>query len=329
MKRLLLGTCFAQLLGLLGAPSVRAQLDGTRVYWPLPKNMNVLALHRLDGTVNATLTNLNFIQPSLDIENELYLLTYSRSQPVFGRSTVFTAVLPAGIIRTSSSLPVATNDPFVHGIGDPSLGATINLIGAPGLMLREFVRYDLETVVSLGMNVTFPVGQYNDEEPLNVGSNQWKVRFALPIVRSLGPWVAGSRTTVEVTPSLTWLGDNDDFQGQTVEQDPLVAVEAHLTRDVTRRAFISADYSFIRFGKSTSTSNASGTVTGTTDATETHLLGATLNFQINDNLALYLTHMQTFGGDETPVALEGALFRATLTWSFHRVIERRRDFSGS
>ncbi|HSR40980.1 MAG TPA: transporter, partial [Longimicrobiales bacterium] len=182
---------------------------------------------------------------------------------------------------------------------------------------------------SFGINTVFPVGQYDSQEPLNVGGNQWKVRFSLPVVRALGPWVPGSRTTVEVTPSLTWLGDNDDVRDQTVSQDPLVSVEAHLTRDVTRRAALSADYSFIRFGESTTTSNATGAPTGARSAATTHLLGATAHFEINDNLGAYVTHMQTFAEDETPIVLEGALLRITLTWSFHRVIERRRNLGGS
>lgn len=325
MKRTLLGF---GLLSVLACTPLSAQLDGTRVAWPLPKNLNVLALHRLSGTVNATLTNLNFIQPTLDIDNELYLLSYSRSQPFFGRSMLFTAVLPAGVIKTNSALPVATDDSFIHGIGDPSIGATVNLFGAPGLMLREYARYELGTVISLGLNATFPLGQYNSDEPLNIGSNQTKLRLSLPVVKSLGPWVPGSRTTIEVTPSVTLLSDNPDSRGQTVQQDPLLAVETHLTRDITRRASLSADYSYVRFGKSTSVDNAAGTPTGSSAAMDSHLLGATLNFEVNDNLALFITHMQTISGQQTPIALEGALFRVTLTWSFHRVIERRRTFSG-
>ncbi len=312
---------------IVAANTAHAQLDGTRAYWTLPKNFNVMAVHSITGTANATWVNLQHIQPTLDIENQLYLLTFTRSQPTFGRSTWYTAALPAGVIKTNSSLPVATNDPFVHGVGDPSLSVTMNLFGAPGLMLREFVRYDQRTTVSLGMKASLPIGQYDAEEPLNVGSNQFKLRASLPIVHSLGPWVPGSRTTLEVAPSLTWLADNDDSQGNTVEQDPLTAVETHLTRDITRRAFLSLDYSYIRFGSSTARDNTSGTVTQVTDATSAHLLGGTVNFQINDNLSLFLTHMQTFSPEDKPVVLEGALSRVTLAWSWHRVIERRRNLS--
>lgn len=324
MKRLLIGLIFCPFL--FAVPAM-AQLDGARVYWPLPKNMNVVGVHVLSGTVNATLTNLHFIQPSLDIENQLYLLTYTRSQPVLGRSFMVTTTLPVGVIKTDSSLPLPTSDPFVHGVGDLSLSTTINLLGAPGLMLREYVRYDLHTVLWFNLNATFPVGQYNSEESLNIGSNQTRLRFALPFVQAFGPWVPGDRATLEITPSLTWISDNDDFQGQTRQQDPFIAIESHLTRDFTRNAAISLDYSFLRFGEAKNYDNETGILTGLSEAKTAHLLGLTLNFKINDNLSLFATHMQTLGGgDETPVVLEGALVRATLTWSFHRVIERRRAF---
>ncbi len=324
MKRLFLALLLSPLL--FAAPAM-AQLDGARVYWTLPKNMNILAVHAISGTVNATVTNLNRIEPSIDIDNQLYLLTFTHSQPLLGRSFMVTASLPAGVIKTDSPLPLASNDPFVHGLGDPSLGATINLFGAPGLMLREYVRYDLRTVAWLNVNATFPLGQYNAEEPLNIGSNQTKVRVGLPLVQAIGPWVAGDRTTLEVTPSWTWISDNNDNQGQTLAQDPLLAVESHLTRDITRNAALSLDYSYLRLGESTRTDNASGAMVGMTDATTSHLLGLTLNVKVNDNMSLFATHMQTVGdNEETPIALEGALFRATLTWSFHPVIERRRAF---
>ena len=324
MKRLLFALIFCLMCS---ATPLLAQLDGTRVYWPLPKNMNIVGVHAIRGTVNATLTNLHFIQPSLDIDNELYLLTYTRSQPVLGRSFMVTASLPMGVIQTDSSLPVTTNDSFVHGVGDLSLATTINLVGAPGLMLREYARYDLRTVLWLNLNATLPVGQYNPDEPLNVGSNQTRLRLGLPFVQAFGPWVPGNRTTLEIMPSITLISDNDDFQQQTIEQDPFFAIEAHLTRDFTRNAAISLDYSFLRFGDSKSFDNNTGMQTGLTDSQTAHLLGVTLNFKINDNLSLFATHMQTLGSDEeTPIVLEGALVRATLTWSFHRVIERRRTF---
>lgn len=316
------------LVGLVLPVSAFAQLDGPRVYWPLPKNMSVLGVHGVLGTANATFVNVNRIQPSLNLQNTLFLLSYSRSQPLFGRSVLFTGVVPAGVIETNSSLPTAS-DPFVHGLGDPSVGMTVNLFGAPGLMLREWLRYDLKTTVSLGAIFNLPAGQYDETQSLNVGSNQFKTRIHLPIVHSLGPWVSGERTTVEVTPSITFLANNDDSLGSTVDQDPMLSLETHLTRDVTRNAFASLDYTYLRFGQSTFVDNETGEIERTVGSRETHLLGATVSFRVNDNLLLYVTHMQTFNGTDvgSRVALEGALTRFSLTWSWHPVVERRRSFN--
>lgn len=318
--------CLALAVALLPG-SLDAQLDGARVNWPLPKNMNVLAVHRLAGTANATLTNLHRVEPTLDIENELYLLTYSRSQPVFDRSAVFTLALPAGVVRADQTAGGASATSFVHGVGDPSLGVTINLYGAPGLMLREYMRYEPGTIVTFGVQATFPWGQYEGDQLLNVGGNRSRIRLSLPLVRSLTAWVPGNRTTLEVVPSVTFLGDNDDRAGLTVDQDPMAAVEAHLSRDITRRAFLSADYTYLRQGESVTSDPGSGATVGTSPSTETHLVGATAGFQVNDNMQLFITHLQTVAGEDDPVTLQGALFRVTLTWSFHRVIERRRAFS--
>ncbi len=304
----------------------RGQLDGARVYWPLPKNTNIVGVHAASGTMNAAWSNLEFIQPRFNVQNKLYLFTYTRHQPIFNRTTMWTLVLPAGEIKTSTSLPNELNEAFFHGIGDPGISGTINLFGAPGLKAKEYARYDLNTTVALGINTTFPLGQYDETEPVNIGSNQYKVKFSLPVIKALTAWVPGKRVALEVNPSLTWLSTISNNQGQEISQDPTLSLEAHLSRDITKKAFLSLDYSFLRFGKTTYTSKENGVVLGENAAMETHLLGMTANFVINDNLQLFLTHLQTIGSDEENVSLEGTLFKATLTWSWHAVLQRAKDF---
>ncbi len=329
MRRLAAASIFTALaLSLGGSAPVEAQLDGSRVNWPLPKNMNVLGVHRIAGTANATLTNLHRVEPTLDLENELYLLTWSRSQPVFGRSAVFTLALPAGVVRTNSTTAGLSSSSFVHGIGDPSLGATFNLYGAPGLMLRDFLRYDLRTTVTLGINATAPWGQYDADQSLNIGGNRGRLRLSLPMVQSLANWVPGDRTTLEVVPSVTLLADNDDKGGLTVEQDAMWAVESHLSRDITRRAFLSLDHTWIQQGEARTLSPDGAAVVNTSPSTAAHLLGATIGYEVNPNLSLQLTHLQTVGGDSEAVELQGGVFRVTLNWAFHRVIENRRALGG-
>lgn len=323
MKRFFLTLC---IVGTLVRPAF-SQFDGARVYWPLPMNTNIVGAHAIFGTVNAAFSNWEFAQPSVNIQNSLYMLTYTRHQPVFNRTAMWTVVLPVGQIRANSSplVPGPTSS-FVHGVGDPSLSATINLYGAPGLKAKEYARYDLKTTVALRVNASFPIGQYDKSEASSIGSNQYKVRVAMPIVKALNAWVPGKRLALDVMPSVVLFSNNNDYQGQEIDQKPVFTMESHLSRDITKKAFISLDYSFIRGGEATYVDQQTGMTVRETKAMNTHLLGMTVNFQINDNLQLFLTHMQTFAGEKEPVTLEGSLFKATMSWGWHAILQRAKEF---
>ena len=121
-----------------------AEFDGARVYWPLPKNTNIVSAHYFAGTANVSWSNWSSIQPNIDIESDVYALAYTRVQPVFGRTVYWQALLPAAMTNTSSLLPVSSNDTFVNGIGDIGIGGTVNVFGTPGLKAKEFFRHELD-----------------------------------------------------------------------------------------------------------------------------------------------------------------------------------------
>ncbi len=324
MKKLI---SFLTLLLLLVTPAY-AQFDGPRTYWPMPKNYNVVAAHYINGTANASWSVWNQVQANVDIDSDLFLLTYTRNQVFFGRAVYWQLVVPAGTLKTDSPLPLSTNDDFVKGLGDPSFGATINLVGVPAMKAKDFLRHDLDFSANLGAMIYFPFGQYNENEALNVGSNQWRIRFSAPMVKSIGPWVPGKRTTLEVVPSLMLYGANDNNLGNRIEQDPTFAIEAHLTRDLTRKVYISADYTWINGGQQTYSDATTGAFVRETDGLGAQALGATLNWEINDSMHLYLTHMQTLSSSTDPFDLEGSLTKVTLSYAWHDVLERVKKFKG-
>ncbi len=310
---------------LLGG-SAQAQFDGPRTFWPLPKNTNIFALRSGRGQANASLAVWNQVQPGIDIETELHMLTYTRTLPIFGRTAYWQAFLPFVTTDTSSALPLGAVDSFAAGIGDPSIAGTVNIFGKPDMPAREYIRHDHTTSLDLGLMASFPIGEYDEDELLNPGSNQWKARVAAPIIHAIGPWVPGERTTLELTPAIHLLGDNDDARGNSVEQDPLFTLEAHLTRDLTRDAFLSLDYVMLRGGEETLTDKATSTPAGTTSGIDAQLLGFTVGYQINDSMRLSLGHSHTFGSDSGAGELDGSLTMLTLSWSWHSVLESVREF---
>ena len=311
---------------LLCPVAANAEFDGARVYWPLPKNTNIVSAHYFAGTANVSWSNWSSVQPNIDIESDMYVLAYTRIQPVFGRTVNWQALVPAATTNTSSLLPVSGNDAFVNGIGDIGFGGTVNVFGAPGLKAKEFVRHELDLSVNLGLMIYAPTGQYDSSQTLNIGSNQWKTRISTPILKSFGEWVPGKRTTLEVMPAVMLFGDNDGAQGNRIEQDALYSIEMHLTRDLTEQAFISLDYTWLNGGEETFVDLTSGMTVRQTSGVDAELIGATLGFEVNDNLRLFLTHMQTLSEGGSSISLEGSLTKISFSWSWHDVLEKVRQF---
>ncbi len=325
--------CIIVILSLLSVKAF-AQFDGARTYWALPKNMNILSAHFISGKANASINNLSFINPSVTVDNKLYMLTYTRSQPIFGRTFYSTLIVPAGDITATVNLdpkgPGSTSSTlFQHGLGDIVWSNTINLIGGEGLMIKDFVRHESPTLAYLQAAATFPSGQYDSSNPINIGSNQFKFKVGMPIIQRIGPWVDGQKMTLEVFPAYTLIGKNDDFQGQEVDQQGVFTLETHITKDITKTAFLSLDYSYINGGSSDFISKESGTIQKTQAGQKAHLVGATLGYKINDYLNLFLTHNQTFSSGNDAVSLEGTATKITLSWSFHDFQEKFRSYINS
>jgi hypothetical protein len=317
----------AALLAALLTGTAQAQLDGARTYLPLPINTNIVTGMHIDGTANASFSVLNRLQGDIDIESDIYLLGYLRSHSVFGRTAHWQALMPAGSIQTNSPLPLSSNSTYADGLGDLTLGGMINLIGAPVLPVREAVRHEVDLLVNVGFDITLPTGSYDENEALNLGSNQTSLRLSAPIIKSLGDWVPTRRTTFEITPSVRIFGDNDESMGNSISQDPLYSVEMHLTRDMTESAYVSLDYTWLDGAEETITDIVTGLPAGSTTGLNARLVGATLGFEINDNFVLKVSHMQSVGGDSVPVELQGSLTKVQFVWAWHDVLQPRRRFN--
>lgn len=308
-----------------------AQLDGPRTYWAAPKNLNILAAHVINGNANASLNNIYFINPNVTVQNNLYMLTYTRSQPVFGRTFYSTLILPAGNINATVNLdpqgPGASSETyFQHGLGDMVWLNTINILGAKGLMIKDYQRHEDKTLVYFQTGITFPTGQYEEGNPINIGGNQFKFKFGFPMVQRFGPIIDGKRISLEVFPSYTILGKNKGFQGQEIDQKGMFILESHLTKDITTKGYLSLDYSYMSGGSSEFISKETGLLIKEQDAQNVNLIGATIGFNVNDRLNLTLTHNQTFSSGNDNISLDGTITKLSLTWTFHDFQEKLKSY---
>jgi len=113
------------------------------------------------------------------------------------------------------------------GLSDTFVRLAVNLYGAPPLQGKDFADYraerDTDTIVGVGLAVRLPTGDYQDEKLLNLGGNRFVFRPQLGVSHVRGKW------TTELATEVALHTENDDFfDGNKLEQEPLYIAHAHL-----------------------------------------------------------------------------------------------------
>jgi hypothetical protein len=159
-------------------------------------------------------------------------LAYVRSLGVLGNSGNIALVLPIVDLTATGSLDGTPARRDVSGLGDPTLRLAVNFYGAPALKPAEFAAWRQDLIVGASLAVTAPFGQYDEDRLINIGSNRWSIKPELGASQALGRW------TVELAAGVTFFTRNDEFfNGNTREQDPLYSAQLHLTRQLGRGAW--------------------------------------------------------------------------------------------
>jgi hypothetical protein len=134
----------------------------------------------------------------------------------------------------------------MSGFGDPRFRVSVNVFGSPALTAKEFADYKQDFIVGVSLQVSAPLGQYDDTKLLNLGNNRWSFRPELGFSKAWGPW------TLEVAPSVTLFTANSNFfYGQRFEQAPLYLVRTSLMHSFDSGAWISLDGIYFRGARTT------------------------------------------------------------------------------
>ena len=58
--------------------------------------------------------------------------------------------------------------------GDPRFRFSVNFYGAPALSLQEFA-YEQDLILGASLQVSAPLGQYDADKLVNIGTNRWSI----------------------------------------------------------------------------------------------------------------------------------------------------------
>ena len=289
-----------------------------RFYWKTLADGNAvpLILNSIDGNTNP-FDPAHIVTPGADFSGTVAITGYARTFSLFDRSAMAAILLPMGRVSGDVTVAGLTFNQSASGFGDPMLEFTLNILGPKAQKnIPDALRYEPGFSVDVLADLALPIGEYDSDQPLNLGQNRWYGRLGMPIVWQLGDWVPGRRTTLEFLPAVWLFGNNTDYLGQTLKTDPMFQLDAHLTRDFTERFWGAIDASWYSGGKAT--------INGVAGEKLNNLgVGLTLGYQVNENLNLTFGYKSTVN-DNAPGDLKMDGFMLTLVYGWHPLIEGSR-----
>jgi hypothetical protein len=189
--------------------------------------------------------------PSIPLENanitvHSAVLAYAHSFAVWGRSAKFDAIASYSSLSGRADFAGQRQTRDVTGWVDPRLRVSINLIGAPAMSLREIGTYRQDLIVGASLTVFPPLGQYDEERLINLGTNRWSYKPELGMSKALGPWI------LELVGAAQFYEDNDEFLGdQTREQEPVYSVQGGAVRLFSSGSWLALFATYYQGGRTT------------------------------------------------------------------------------
>lgn len=214
-------------------------------YWPIPRGLNIATV------VNSFNWGDLAFDPAAPIDQasariNTTALIFTRAFSLAGRSANLGVVVPiiGGHVEGLYLGEPAAVGRF--GQGDPRFRLAMNLYGAPSMTPQEFASYRQQAIVGVSVIVAPPLGQYDSSKLINLGTHRWSFKPEVGLSRTYGQWV------VEAMAGAWFFTDNTDFLGgRTREQDPIAAMQVHLTYKFTRGMWLAGDANYFTGGQTT------------------------------------------------------------------------------
>ena len=204
-------------------------------------------------------------------------LAYARILDLWGRSGKFDVILTQTFVSGSATVDEELRERYVSGLADPKLRLSVNLYGAPALPLKEFKSYQQDLIIGASFQVSPPLGQYDSDKLLNIGTNRWSFKPEIGLSKVLGP------LTFELAGNVVFFTENDDFFGGTrYKQDPIYSGQSSIIYHFERGVWCSLGGTYYAGGR-TSKNSVEGN-----DLQENSRFGATFSFPVHKSHSIKL-----------------------------------------
>jgi len=153
-------------------------------------------------------------------------VAYARSFRLATRLAKFDVVVPFSFAEFTGVVTSADSSTLRTGFGDPLLRLSLVLIGNRAFSLEDFEKAEKKKF-NLGVLVRVrpPLGQYEPNKLINLGTNRWSTKLGVA-----GSYSFGRRVILE-GHFYSWLfsTNSEFFNGNVLEQKPLLVTQLHAT----------------------------------------------------------------------------------------------------
>lgn len=210
-------------IGLFYCPGILLAQDlEPRTYTNTPTGMNFL-LVGYQYSQGALLFDPTLPITDSNAKVNMGLLAYVRTIGVASKSAKAGVVLPYADLSADGYVDGDYRTRETDGLADPALYFTVNLYGAPALSIKDFKGYRQDMIIGFTFKLTAPLGVYDKDKLLNIGTNRWSFKPEFGISKRIGRW------TLETAANAIFYTDNDEFDnGKTRQQEPIYSVQGHI-----------------------------------------------------------------------------------------------------
>lgn len=236
---------------------------------------------------------------------QMPIVSYYHTLNFFGRTANLTFIVPYGFGDFNGTVLQAPKYAYRSGLLDSYARFTVNLVGGPAMDLAQFAKWKQKRLLGASLKVRVPTGQYDPTRLLNWGNNRWAFKPELGYSQKWGEhWVLDAYGAVWFfTANPEFFSRNQYVPGvQKQTEQPIGAIEGHLSYDVKPRLWVSLDGNFW-FGGKTSLNGVQNPAT----QQKSSRVGATAAIPITKRQSIKFSYSNgayvSFGGNYQNISL--------------------------
>jgi hypothetical protein len=229
---------------MLAAPALAQEME-PRAYSASPTGATFL------GAVLTRSTGSILFDPTLpitDVEAAVNggVLAGGLTFGLFGKLALVSAAVPYAWGDVSGQVFEEARTVTRSGFADTRVRLSINLRGNDAMRLAQFAKTPRRTILGASLTVAAPGGEYDGTKLINLGNNRWAFKPEVGIAVPRGRW------EIDAYAGAWLFTANPDFfpGGMTRTQDPLFALQGHVSYTVRPRLWLAANATWYAGGRS-------------------------------------------------------------------------------